>query len=110
MAHTPLNMSIGEVQDEVRRAWTAAYNPAANSAAIDSIAGEPAPYKISHLAARLFFRGIYFPQKSVWGWLRLIASNRGAILRVIQDCFSQWHGEGAVELAPSLRKAGVIDS
>lgn len=92
MAHTPLNMTVPEVQDEVRSAWTYAYSPKATERAIDSIADEPAPYKISHLVARLFFRGIYFPQKSVWGWLRLIAQNQRAIRRIVKDCFTQWHG------------------
>ena len=63
MAHTPLKISIPEVQDEVRYAWANSYSPAAIERAIESIADEPAAYKISHLIARLFFRGIYFPQK-----------------------------------------------
>ena len=71
MAHTPLKMTIPEVQDEVRYAWTNSYSPAAIERALDSIADEPAAYKISHLISRLFFRGIYFPQKGAWngsGW------------------------------------------
>ena len=74
MAHTPLKMTVPEVQDEVRQAWTNSYSPAANQRALDSIADEPVPYKISHLAARFFFRGIYFPQKGAWQWLKLIAA------------------------------------
>ena len=65
MAHTPLRMTAAEVQDEVQYAWANAYSPAATRRAIDSIANEPAPYKISHLIARLFFRGIYFPRKPI---------------------------------------------
>src|SRR5947209_17380627 len=61
MAHTPLKITIPEVQDEVRYAWANSYSPAAIERAIESIADEPAAYKISHLLARLFFRGIYFP-------------------------------------------------
>src|SRR5690242_14073717 len=63
MAHTPLNMSVSEVQAEVRRAWENSYSPPATARAIESIADEPVPYKISHLIARMFFRGIYFPPK-----------------------------------------------
>ena len=92
MAHTPLKMTIPEVQAEVRGAWLEAYSPAATERAIQSIAGEPAPYKISHFVARLFFRGIYFPQKGAWNWLRLIAQNRKAIYRIVKDSFTQWHG------------------
>ncbi len=92
MAHTPLKITIPEVQEEIQYAWTHSYSPAAIKRALDSIADEPAPYKISLLMSRLFFRGIYFPQKGAWKWLALIAQNRGSIFRVIKDCFTRWHG------------------
>ena len=92
MAHTPLKITIEEVQTEVRYAWTNSYSPAATQRALNSIAHEPAAYKINHLVSRLFFRGIYFPQKGVLGWLRLIAHNRGPLYSVVKDCFTQWHG------------------
>ena len=62
MAHTPLKMTVPEVHTEVQQAWTDSYAPAATNRALDWIADAPAPYKISHLVARLCFRGIYFPQ------------------------------------------------
>jgi radical SAM superfamily enzyme YgiQ (UPF0313 family) len=92
MAHTPLNLTIPQVQDEVQYAWKNAYSPAATARALDSIAQEPAPYKISHLISRIFFRGIYFPPKGIWQWLKLIAQNRGPVWRVVKDSFMQWHG------------------
>ena len=99
MAHTPLKMSIPEVQEEVRSAWFNSYSPEATERAIESIANEPAPYKISHFVARIFFRGIYFPPKSTWRWLRLLAQNRKAIYRIVKDSFTQWHGERDPKLA-----------
>lgn len=96
MAHTPLKMTVSDVQDEVRNAWTNAYSPAATRAAIDSIADEPAPYKISHLIARLFFRGIYFPNKGAWAWLKAIAENRATVFHVARECFTNWRGKKAV--------------
>ncbi len=92
MAHTPLKITIPEVQDEMRRAWTNAYSPAATERALDSIANEPVPYKISHLLSRLCFRGIYFPRKGAWQWLKLIVQNRGSVWRIVRDSFTQWHG------------------
>jgi radical SAM superfamily enzyme YgiQ (UPF0313 family) len=92
MAHTPLNMTVPEVQDEVLYAWTNAYSAAATEKALDSIADEPVPYKISHLVSRLFFRGIYFPHNGVRGWLKLIAQNRRSIYRIVRESFTQWHG------------------
>ncbi len=95
MAHTPLKMTIPEVQTEVRYAWENAYSAAATAKAIDSIADEPAPYKISHLIARIFFRGIYFPPKGTWGWLKVIAANRRCIFRIVKECFTNWSGTRA---------------
>ncbi len=92
MAHTPLKLSIPQVQQEVRYAWMNSYSPEATAAAIESIASAPVPYKISHLASRLFFRGIYFPQKGTWKWLKLIAQNRRTVFRIIRESFTQWHG------------------
>ncbi len=92
MAHTPRSMTQSQVQEEVRLAWADAYSPRANWDAIESIADEPAPYKISHLLSRLFFRGIYFQQKGCWRWLKLVASNRRTILRIIRDAMTRWHG------------------
>jgi radical SAM superfamily enzyme YgiQ (UPF0313 family) len=114
MAHTPLKITISAVQDEVRYAWANSYSPAANERAIESIADEPAAYKISHLMARLFFRGIYFPQKGAWNWVKLAVQNRRAIRRVAKDSFTRWHGaQGPVgsrdfngSPEPSLSDAG----
>jgi radical SAM superfamily enzyme YgiQ (UPF0313 family) len=93
MAHTPLKMSVAEVQAEVRRAWANSYSPAATVRALKSIADEPVPYKISHLVARMFFRGIYFPPKGAWGWMKVIVQNRASIFRLVRESFTQWHGE-----------------
>ncbi len=93
MAHTPLKMTEVEVQREVKTAWRESYSPAATRRALNSIRHEPVPYRISHLIARLFFRGIYFPQKSTWGWLKLIIQNRAAIFRLIRDAFQNWSGD-----------------
>jgi hypothetical protein len=92
MAHTPLKLTIPEVQDEVQYAWTNSYSPEATKRALDSIADEPVPYKISHFVARIFFRGIYFPPKGAWQWLKLIAQNRASVYRIVRESFTQWHG------------------
>ncbi len=95
MAHTPLKMTVPEVHTEVQKAWTDSYAPAATNRALDWIADAPAPYKISHLVARLCFRGIYFPQKGSFAWLKVLIENRGAIARVVRDCFTNWRGSAA---------------
>jgi radical SAM superfamily enzyme YgiQ (UPF0313 family) len=93
MAHAPLRMSCAEVQAEVKDAWTHSYSPAAIERALLSIACAPVPYKISHLVARLFFRGIYFPQRGAWDWLKLVVQNRRSVARLIRDCLR--HGAAA---------------
>ena len=102
MAHTPLKMSIPEVQAEVEYAWKDSYSPATTRKAIDWLGTEPVPYRISHLAARVFFRGIYFPHKNAWGWLKLFLQNRGTILHVIREAFTNWRG-------PAKKKEETLD-
>ena len=69
------------------------------------------PYKISHFVARIFFRGIYFPPKGVYQWLKLIAQNRASVYRLVRESFTQWHGaDGAARhsdfnAGPQLRSA-----
>jgi radical SAM superfamily enzyme YgiQ (UPF0313 family) len=104
MAHTPLHMTPSEVQEEVRYAWLNAYSPAATRKAIDSIANEPAPYKISHLIARLFFRGIYFPNKGAWAWVKAIAENRGTVWHVFRESFTNWRGSEATVGDPNFQR------
>ena len=92
MAHTPLKMTIPEVEDEIRKAWTGSYTPEATRRALDWMRHEPVPYQISHLIARLFFRGIYFPQKGAGAWLRLLAENRRAIVGLIREALKRRRG------------------
>jgi len=92
MAHTPLGMTTPEVQAEIRYAWLNSYSAEATAHAIESIADEPVPYKISHLIARIFFRGIYFPPKGVWGWLKVVGQNRSSIFRIVRESFTRWGG------------------
>ena len=107
MAHTPLKMSIPEVHTEVQKAWTDSYSPAATKQAIDRIANAPAPYKISHLVARLCFRGIYFPQKGSMAWLKVLIENRRIIFRIVRESFTNWRGS-ATEGARLDFDAGVV--
>ena len=95
MAHTPLKMTVPEVHTEVQYAWTNTYSPENTRRAMSKIADAPAPYKISHLVARLCFRGIYFPQKSSLAWLKVMFENRWVIFRVVVESFTKWKGAAA---------------
>jgi radical SAM superfamily enzyme YgiQ (UPF0313 family) len=108
MAHTPLKMSVPQVQIEVHEAWLNSYSAEATSRAIDWIADEPAAYKISHLIARIFFRGIYFPPKTTRGWLKVIAQNRRPIYRIVKDCFTNWRGTAGSRNAPGPEIAATV--
>lgn len=92
MAHTPLNITVPEVQAEVQHAWAESYSPAATREALDSLRHVPIPYRISHLFARLFFRGIYFPQKGAWAWLKTIVQHWRPILGLIWESLTSWPG------------------
>jgi len=85
MAHNPLKMTISEARAETDYAWSTSYSPLRNAQAIDAISGEPLKYRISHLVARLFFRGIYFPQMGWQSWLKVIGENRRTILVLLRN-------------------------
>ncbi len=88
MAHDPLKMDIQQAKAETDRAWTRSYSPERNLAALDSIRHASIVVRISHLASRLFFRGIYFPQMGKMAWIKLLFQNRKAILGVAREGFS----------------------
>jgi len=90
MAHQPLRLRAGEVHDEVRRAWTASYSASATRQAVRKLAGDPVPYQLSHLIARLIFRGIYFPQLSGWSWLKVLLQNRATIYDLARASYTYW--------------------
>ncbi|HEY9402243.1 MAG TPA: radical SAM protein [Pyrinomonadaceae bacterium] len=90
MAHAPLKMSIKEARNEVNQAWTTSYSPERNAEAMEAIKDKPVEIRIGHLVARLFFRGIYFPQMSKWAWLKLVAENRATLFALVQEGASKW--------------------
>lgn len=90
MANTPLKMTIPQTHFELNRAWTASYSPQRNERAIDSISDKPLNVRIIHLAMRLFFRGIYFPQMNKRAWVKLIFSNRRPIYKLVKAGIGKW--------------------
>ncbi|HEX8491276.1 MAG TPA: radical SAM protein [Pyrinomonadaceae bacterium] len=92
MAHAPLKMTIKEARAEVDRAWSTSYSPERNAEAIRSISHAPIGFRISHLIARLFFRGIYFPQMNKRAWLKLIAQNRQTMYGLLKEGVATWRG------------------
>src|SRR5499426_1316461 len=90
MAHTPLKMTIPEVHREVAQAWSASYSPARITEALDSISHKSLETRIMHLIARLFFRGIYFPQMGWWAWTKVIAQNRQTIFKLVGEAIGAW--------------------
>ncbi|HEY6187112.1 MAG TPA: radical SAM protein [Pyrinomonadaceae bacterium] len=90
MAHTPLKMTIAEAGRETNHAWSYSYSPERNLSALEAISDAPLQYRISHLVARLFFHGIYFPQLGKRAWLKLIAQNRRPIFKLVKDSLSAY--------------------
>ena len=85
MAHAPQKMTIDEARLETIHAWSRSYGPERNRAALRAIADAPIDTRISHLAARLFFRGIYFPQIGTRAWLKLLFANRRSIYMLSRE-------------------------
>ena len=90
MAHTPLNISIDQVHKELRLAWGGSYSAEANAKAIDMIPHKSVGQRLTHFIARLFFRGIYFPQMTRLEWVKLIAANRKTIFKLTREVFRVW--------------------
>jgi len=90
MAHAPLKMSIEEARLETIHAWSRSYSPERNYEALVSIADAPIDTRISHLFARLFFRGIYFPQIGSWAWIKLLFANRKSIIMLSRQGIGLW--------------------
>lgn len=91
MAHTPLKMTIDEAKAETMNAWQRSYSPERNRAAIDAIKDSPVQVRIGHLVARMFFRGIYFPQMTKLAWIKLLFANRGTILSLTREGLTKWY-------------------
>ncbi len=87
MAHTPLKMTIDEARKEVDTAWRNSYSAQSNQKALAAISDRRIDDRVMHLIARLFFRGIYFPQLTKWDWLRLVAQNLRQILKLAREAF-----------------------
>jgi radical SAM superfamily enzyme YgiQ (UPF0313 family) len=90
MAHKPAKMTIEEARQETISAWSRSYSPERNRAAIEAISDAPIQTRISHLVARLFFRGIYFPQMGTRAWLKLLFDNRRPIYNLTREGISTW--------------------
>lgn len=90
MAHNPLKMTIQEARAEVDEAWSSSYSPQRNAEALASIPDAPLEFRIGHMVARLFFRGIYFPQMNKRAWLKLVLDNRRSIFKLTREGFSKW--------------------
>lgn len=85
MAYEPRGISIDQVSVELRHAWGSSYSPAANTSAIKWLEMKSLPDRLTHLLARLAFRGIYFPQMKRREWVRLFFENRGPILHLVLE-------------------------
>jgi hypothetical protein len=90
MAHNPLKMTIEEAKAETFKAWARSYSPQRNREAIEAIHDAPVEVRIGHLVARLFFRGIYFPQLSKGAWLKLLFENRRTIFSLTKEGLKTW--------------------
>jgi radical SAM superfamily enzyme YgiQ (UPF0313 family) len=90
MAHNPLKMTIDEAKEETFNAWARSYSPERNWEAINAIKDAPIDVRIGHFVARLFFRGIYFPQMSKWAWIKLLLDNRKPILSLTREGLKTW--------------------
>src|ERR1700730_912174 len=87
MAHTPLKMSIEEAHAEGPIGWSKSYSPEAIAKALATVAHKPLGYRVHILISRLCFRGLYFPQRGRFAWVKTVAETRRAIFSLIREGF-----------------------
>src|SRR5688500_6724878 len=90
MAHNPQKMTNEEAKAETFSAWSRSYSPERNREAVEAIRDAPIGIRIGHIVARLFFRGIYFPQMNKRAWLKLMYDNRRTLLSLTSEGLSTW--------------------
>jgi hypothetical protein len=93
MAHRPLKIDIPQAQIELNHAWMTSYSPKRNEEALDWFHGESVNDQIMHMIMRMFFRGIYFPQRNTRVWTRLLAQNRRPIIKLIKQAYGKYRKE-----------------
>jgi hypothetical protein len=103
MAHTPLKMTIEQAREETISAWARSYSPQRNAEVLEVLKDQPIQYRISHLVARFFFRGIYFPQMNKRAWLKLLYQNRKAIFSLIGEGFITWRKARQEKIRSSVK-------
>jgi radical SAM superfamily enzyme YgiQ (UPF0313 family) len=107
MAHTPLKMTIPEAQIELDKAWMTSYSPKNNQKALDWFGGRDINDQIMHFVMRMFFRGIYFPQRNARVWTKLVAQNHRPLLKLFREGVGKYReARKATSLAtsPSARE------
>ncbi len=90
MAHKPAKMTIEEARAEVIHAWSESYSPKRNAEALEAIKDTPIEYRIGHLVARFFFRGIYFPQMTKRAWMKLLFDNRAVLMSLSKEGYTKY--------------------
>src|SRR5256714_670050 len=85
MAHAPLKMTIEQAGAETRHAWTSSYSPERNAEVVEALRDTHIKDRISHLMARLFFRGIYLPPMGRRAGLNVFLQNRRTIYGLVKE-------------------------
>ena len=85
-----LKISVEQAQLELDKAWLTSYSPENNQRAIDWFGGREINDQIMHFIMRMFFRGIYFPQRSARVWTRLVAQNRKSLFQLIKGGYRKY--------------------
>lgn len=78
-------LSPEALEAEIQDSWRHCYKPAAFHRSQRWLLkhGKPFGYQLMHFLSRLCFRGIYFPMKTKWAWIRLLLANAPTILSLV---------------------------
>jgi radical SAM superfamily enzyme YgiQ (UPF0313 family) len=86
-AFIPKGISAEEAEAQVRQSWLHCYSPATFFRAQRWMVEQRKAFgqQLTLFITRLLFRGIYFPQRTRWSWLRLLALNSRTVTSLIHS-------------------------
>jgi len=113
-AFTHRLMTASDLEAEVHHSWLHSYRQSAFRQSQRWLKRNQKNfgYQFMHFISRLFFRGIYFPQKSRWAWFRLLIANTPTIISLIRSGLTRRSTaapadapESALQVGPAVSSA-----
>lgn len=90
-AFTPRNLTPNQMENELLRSWKGSYRAASFGRTQRWLRKNGCSFEqqATLFVFRLIFRGIYFPQKNLWAWVRLLGRNVFTLASLVRQAASR---------------------